>query len=495
MLNANDQILKAFLVSVGFQIDDNAFRRFTNGMARVDSKAMLVGKTVAAVAVAAEAMVHVFSMQMEKLYYSSQRTKASVQNIQALEYGMQQIGINADTARSSLEAMAASVRMNPGLRGLLDQILGRSTAGEDQAKVMLDLVSKLGKMPHMVGARFAQMFGMDEQTFLMMVQKGPELARAMEQRIELTKRAGFEADAAAKASREYMNSWREIIERIEVTTQKLSIELLPTFRRFTSAINNGLDALTKFKFDPKTITDLRETRDTLFSIATSIMNIADKIGLVNFASMLPASIREDMLAAMHFADGMLSFVQGNWSDAKEAFVKGAHRLSGSPTPKPGAPREVSGKMSAERPAGTSAAIGAARPAGLSPAGISTGLAEAGSTERYEWNLAQLKEAIRNQRGAMQQKILNEELTRLQSPASASLLAQVAQTKGYAPTSAGAAAALGIDKNKPSGAVELTMNTDIHVNGAGDSASVARNVAGAQRQVGSEICRNLQGCVR
>lgn len=491
-MSPNDQVLKSFLVSVGFQIDDNAFRRFTNGISRVDSKMMLLGKTVAAAAVATEAMVHLFSMSMEKLYYASKRTNASVGNIQALEYGMQQVGLSADTARNSLEAMASAVRMNPGLRGLLDGMLGRSTEGEDQAEVMLEMVKKLSKMPHMVGSQFAQMFGMDEQTFLMMKDKHEELLAKMRERKELAKRTGIDAERAAANAVKYMNTWRSILERVEVVVQKLSADLLPAFEKTASSLNAGLESLSKFAFDPKTIEDMKEVRDALFSIAKSVGDIADKIGLIDFGNSFAASVKEDMIAAMHFASGMLLLVQGKWAEAKEEFGKGAHKLSGSPTPLPGttgARQSASGKMSEARPAGSKGIAAPALPFG-GPGSPSTGLVEAGSAERYARNIAELQVAIRTQRGEAQQKILNEELARLQSPASAALMTQ----GGYTPTPSVLASAEG-SAAAGGKSISITQNTDIHVNGSSDPATTARNVAGAQRQVGSEICRNLEGCVR
>lgn len=467
-MSPNDQVLKSFLVSVGFQIDDNAFRRFVNGVSRVDSKMMLLGKTVAAAAVAVEAMTHLFSINMEKLYYASKRTKASVANIQALEYGMQQIGISSDTARASLESMASAVRMNPGLRGLLDGMLGRSTENEDQAKVMLDLVQKLGKMPHMVGSQFAQMFGMDEKTFLMLKDKGPELAAAMEKRIELTRRAGFEAEKAAAAGREYMNSWREILERIEVVTQKMSIEFLPTFRKMTAAINSGLDLASKWKFDTSGAGEFAKHID---SIVTNYMKLVEMYKGTDPMEGITSRLKANILALMEFTEAMLLVGQGKFAEAGAKLKSSAGHFFLPPEKK--------------RKEGITLPIGGAQAASGTP---STGLVEAGSESRYAWNLAQLQEAIRSQRGAAQQKILNEELTRLRSPASAALMSQA----GYAPTSASINTGSGGAAGKN---ITLTQNTHINVNGTSDPSTTARNVAGAQRQVGSEICRNLEGCAR
>lgn len=476
-MTPNEQILRSFLVSVGFRIDDNAFRRFQEGMNRVDSKAMLVAKSVAAVAVAAEAMVHIFSMSMEKLYYASQRTKASVKNIQALEYGAQQIGVSADTARGQLEAMASALRMNPGLRGLLDQFLGRSTAGEDQATVMLDLVQKLSTMPHMVGAQFAQMFGMDEQTFLMYKQKMPELLAAMERRRNLAKQSGIDEERAAANAREYMNLWRTILERVEVVSQKLANDLLPHMRKLVEYLDDIVTKAADFSFDPETLKYVYEMRDALFGIVDSLIQIAEKVGMIDFAKMFAGSVKQDMLAFAHLLNAILQLIRGDIEAAKESFASAIYRFQGSPTPMhPDIKQSVSGKIGG---GGTG-----------TPSSSSPGWGEDYTKGQYQKELDETRRRMAAGVPSMAeyQKLVEREAVILHQMKN---LGGVPTSTGYAPVaSAGAAAAQPGNKK-----VEVNMKTDIHVNGSGDPGAVARNVAGAQRNVGADIVRNMEGVVR
>ena len=265
---------------------------------------MVVGKSVAAVAVAAEAMVQVFSVQMEKLYYASQRTKASVANIQALEFGFEQVGISGETARRSLEGMAAAIRMNPGMRGLMDRLVGHNTAGQDQAKSMLELVQALGKMPHAIGARFAQMFGMDEATFLMMVQKGPELEAAMARRNQLLAESGVDAKAAAEASREYMNSLRDLWERVTILGSAISVKLLPFFRDFVSLLKEKPDSSWGKQLD---------------DIAASLKKVDSNVGVVDKAGDSFGYLARQMKNVLHIGLSMA----GMWSALMAGDLKGA----------------------------------------------------------------------------------------------------------------------------------------------------------------------------
>lgn len=245
MATSDREVIKEFLVSLGFQVQAQGLRNFTGGLTNVTNLAATASKAVVGVAIAAEAMVTGFAASMEKMYYASKRNHDSVENIQALEFASRTVGVSADTARAALESMSAAVRMNPGLNGLLGK-LGVNTA-QGGTQQMMDLVDKLSHMPHYVGARYAEMFGIDEKTFLMWKELLPEMKKAEAQRKAMNKDAGIDADAGAAASRDYMNSLRALWEKVEVLGQSLSITLLPLFKDFTAWVNTGLDALLKFR--------------------------------------------------------------------------------------------------------------------------------------------------------------------------------------------------------------------------------------------------------
>lgn len=246
---AEADVIREFLVSLGFKVDQTGLKKFTNTLTGVSTEAGFVSKSVIGIGLAAQAMVAQFSSSMEKLYFASRRTGASVENIQALEFGASKIGIAAGQAREALESMGAAVRTNPGIRSLMDGLLGKSTAGLDQAQVMVELVQKLSQMPHYEGAQFAQLFGIDEKTFKMMVDGMPELLAAEKERIELNRRAGIDAQAAAAAGHEYANSLRSIATRLTVVRDRIALELLPSFREFNKSVTEALDNTARFKLD------------------------------------------------------------------------------------------------------------------------------------------------------------------------------------------------------------------------------------------------------
>ncbi len=222
----SSEVLREYLVALGWKIDKEGAKKFDQVIGTTEKAANALTKQLFAVGAATTAMVASFAYNMEKLYYASKRTKASVGNIQALQFGAQQIGISGETMLASLEGMAKSIRNNPGILALIKSF-GIQVEGRDMSDVMRDTVKVLGSMPHYVGAQFAAMFGMDEQTFLHMRDNMAELDAAVERRKELAKGMGVDSDAAALASKEMLNSWRSVVEQAGLFRDVLAIGLLP----------------------------------------------------------------------------------------------------------------------------------------------------------------------------------------------------------------------------------------------------------------------------
>lgn len=268
-------VIEEFLVSLGFKIDAVGAKKFTGTLTSLINPTNLLRGALVGLAFTAEKAVGEYASQMEKLYYASKRTGASVENIQALRFGAQQIGVSAEDATAALEGMAKAVRLQPGLMGLLSGF-GIKTQGKDTAKVMIELVEKLAKLPHFIGAQFAQMFGIDEQTFLMLKMNLNDLKKKEEERIELNRKSGISAEEAAAASKAYSNTLRELSEMFGVLKDRLMIALLPTFQLIANVLKDVIKLLydfADFKFGT-----LEETLDALKQYFIAIKELVLEIG-------------------------------------------------------------------------------------------------------------------------------------------------------------------------------------------------------------------------
>lgn len=224
-------VLREYLVSLGFKVDESGQKKFNTGLGKLDATAKGLSKSLVGVATAANTMVAIFSMQMEKLYYSAKRADTTVGSLQAMSFGAGQVGISADRMRGSLEGMARAIRSNPGLTGLLNS-LGVKVTGRDKADVMVDLVTQLKKMPFAVAERYANMFGIDSDTLFMLQEGLDKMKEARDARKQMAAEMGIDTEKAAEAGKEYANAMREIYERVGLLKDALAIKLLPAMKEF-----------------------------------------------------------------------------------------------------------------------------------------------------------------------------------------------------------------------------------------------------------------------
>jgi soluble lytic murein transglycosylase-like protein len=220
----NADIIKEFLVSLGFKVDETQFKRFDVQLGKTQKDVLAFGKTLFGVATALEAMVEEFASSMEKLYYASQRTGASASSLQALESGAQRIGLQAGQATGALTGMVQAMRLNPGLEALLRGSLG---VRSNDTKMLLDLVGQLRTMPFYQAAQFAQLFGIDPETLRAMEQNYEQLLQAERDRQALNERAGVQTDKLAHDSTVFMNALRDLWDTLKKVGEQVLAFFLP----------------------------------------------------------------------------------------------------------------------------------------------------------------------------------------------------------------------------------------------------------------------------
>jgi len=229
----NENVLREFLVSLGFQVDETGMKKFTTAVEGVTKSVMKAGLAVAATATGIVAGVKIISSQMESLYYASQRTGATVGHLMALRYAASQIGLTADQAQGALEGFARTLRLNPGANSLLDSL---GVTGKDPAEKFDSFIGKMKQMQPYVAAAYAQLFGIDPDTLLMLEQgQDKRLADEQAYRLKLAK-FGINPEKAAESGKDFNNAIRGVKDTFNdlwiVIESKLTPVLTPLIDQF-----------------------------------------------------------------------------------------------------------------------------------------------------------------------------------------------------------------------------------------------------------------------
>lgn len=224
------EVLREFLVSLGFKVNNAEQKKFEGAVAKVTSGVKTLGVTTVGIGLAANEMVRRYTESMEKLYYASKRANSSVSSLQAAGSGADRIGVGAERMRGAIEGIARNIRLNPGVEATI-AAFGIPVKGRDMADVALDVAKTLSKLPFYQAAQYGELFGIDSDTLFMLQQGIDKYQEAFEARKKLNAELGVDADKAAAASVEYQNTWRDIKDIVGVLGDVTALKLLPTFQK------------------------------------------------------------------------------------------------------------------------------------------------------------------------------------------------------------------------------------------------------------------------
>ena len=262
-------LLKEYLIALGFNIKDDQYRKFQAGIARSTKEVAGLGETAVATAAAIGYMVEKASRQYEDLYYVSQRTGRSVIALKAYEFASRQVGVSAETARSQTEAFYATLRTNPGMRGLLAN-LGAGPEG-GPADLVAQLKKRFGESGYFVASRFAQMFGIDEQSFRNYWMNVERLAAAQDDSLKRQREAGVSAQDNAKQFRDYANAINHLEDNFSILTTRIAQDWLPTANKVLPWIDGLVERFNKAD----------KASDGLLGKITTLLGVLGAGGLAN----------------------------------------------------------------------------------------------------------------------------------------------------------------------------------------------------------------------
>lgn len=235
----NAEIMKSFLISLGFDIDGAGAAKFDATVAGVTRSVIKLGTVVEGAALSVVAFTTKIASGLDELYWASQRTGATVAGLQSIGYAASQTGSSAAAARGSLESLARFMRTNPGAEGFLQRLGVQTRDASGQMRSMEAIFTGVGQrlssMPYYRANQYAQMLGIDENT-LMAMRRG--LGDFNAQYSQMAKAIGFNADAAAKSSNRFMTSIREFGLMAGLARDKIGSSL-------TDGLAGSIDRLRK----------------------------------------------------------------------------------------------------------------------------------------------------------------------------------------------------------------------------------------------------------
>lgn len=238
--------IKEFLVALGFKIDDAQSKKFDSAIANATHNVLGLGAATVATATAIGVSVEKIARQYEDLYYVGLRTNSAVSNLRSYEYAARQIGLTSDQARSSVEAMAGAMRMNPGLQGLLKSMGVSGGDGQKQLTGLMEtLKNQFGEKGYFAAARVGSLFGLDETTFRMLWMNLDKLKQKQEDQKRRMKEAGVDADAMAGKWVDFSNKLDLLGDNFGILEERITADFLPAASAVIGVVNDMVEAFNR----------------------------------------------------------------------------------------------------------------------------------------------------------------------------------------------------------------------------------------------------------
>lgn len=236
-------ILKEFLVSLGFKIDDQEASRFQNVVGAATLKTVQLGTAATSAAIAVASAVAKIADQYNELYFVSLKAGSSVNAIRAHQEGMKAIGISAEGSAASLEALNLQLKFDPGKTAMLNY-LGIQTAGRQTKVIYDDLIGTLRKYYDQgpFGAAYARniaaQFGIGEADLLKMFLLAEKNAEAQARFAAKLKESGLDLDQLSNKSNAFAVAVQNLEQSLGLSAQQVADKWLPWMTSFVEVLGN-----------------------------------------------------------------------------------------------------------------------------------------------------------------------------------------------------------------------------------------------------------------
>ena len=229
--------LKEFLIALGFQVDQQSYAKFEQGIATATRQVVAFGAATVAATTLVVAGVAKMADSFESLYYASQRTKASVANIQAFAFAVSQIGGSAEGARGAIESLARTLRLRPGT----GSIVGLDPNG-DATKNLTTFIERIKGLPPYLQAAYGEAHGISEDMVFALVNNLDALRKFQAEYSSMQVKIGVDAKTAAESGKNFMQQFRLAGAAVDILGQKIGV-------MFLERIGKGVDNFRKILLD------------------------------------------------------------------------------------------------------------------------------------------------------------------------------------------------------------------------------------------------------
>lgn len=305
-------VIKEFLVGLGFKVDDKSQKKFSEGLEFATAKAVALGEAMYDVAKQVAEAVVSMAQDMDQLYWQTQRLNSSATDIKAFGYAMSQLGGSAQGAQAMLENLAEFAKSSPGAQGFLRRLGVAPEDMGDAVAMARDLEKTFQSMPYYRAKAFGSVLGIDPIQLQAMLR---DQGQFEDQYKQFAQNLGLDLDEVAGKANEFATRLREMKAEaglaFDVALYKGLEWLLPK-----------LEALSRWVQDIVSGKKLAGVGGQFQQIVKDVMALLDALGQLAGTPYMQ-NFADKMLTALdHVIKGLTSVIKlvtdvlnGNWAAA------------------------------------------------------------------------------------------------------------------------------------------------------------------------------------
>jgi hypothetical protein len=231
---ANASVIRQFLVSLGWDVDQAGMNRFAGAIA-VQSEAMReLGDGVKDAALKVVDFVRNLAEGLDSLYFMSGKTKASAANLDALKYAAEQTGLSFEGIASSVQGLANRITFKNGTAQLHQfgvEAKDASGKARDTVLVIQDLMREIATRPVQMQGKMLDVFGIDPQVFQAF--ESGAAGKFFDEYSAKLKTSGTDTDKAAADANRLMTAVRRYDADVKMLHDRIVTSLLDAWDKLS----------------------------------------------------------------------------------------------------------------------------------------------------------------------------------------------------------------------------------------------------------------------
>ncbi len=249
----NAEVLKDFLVRLGFEVDETSMTKFSEGILSSTTRIMAFGAAMTAAAAGVIHSVKEIANENRELALLAQQLNTTTSAVDDFIDTADMLGVSNDIATESLKSFSRSVadaQMGVGRSKVIFEklhIAVKDANGQlrSSTEVMADLQSKMQGMGRAQQLRVMERLGLDPKMLVMFNDEFGKTAYIGKELSNIDAAAGFNLDKAVAQSQEFTATWKDMSVEINLIKMLFSKMYETVAINVMPAIQVGIKKVTQ----------------------------------------------------------------------------------------------------------------------------------------------------------------------------------------------------------------------------------------------------------